>query len=327
MSRKLLFLLALCAIGAIVAYRASGWDFNWRLFLFSISDMHWGWLTASIIVTISTYGFRAMRWQILLAPLKPIRLPSLLAVTIVGFAAIYVLGRAGELARPLLLARREGVKVSAAVATIVVERALDMIMLLALFGLALITVVPPAGAEKTLGLLKSGAWAVAVTAGVAAAALFIVQTNSARIVKLIPFRRIASWVESFALGLSFLRDRKSLAMVMLQSAILWIAIALQFWFMLLGIKIPLSLGAAVLVMVGAAIGSIAQIPGIGGGFQVGMIAMMTLFQIPKEQAFGASLIATVVSYAPALVIAGIYMLIQGVSVRELKSAISKPETI
>jgi uncharacterized protein (TIRG00374 family) len=328
MSRKLLVLLALCAIAAIVAYRASGWDFNWTLFLESLSDMNWAWLAASIVMTVLSYFARTVRWQILLAPLKSIQISSLFGITIVGFAAIYVLGRAGELARPLWLARREGVPVSGAIATIVVERALDMIMLLALFGLALIAVEVPSGSEKTLGLLKNAAWIVALAAGVAAIVLFIIHSSAARIVQWIPFKRIASLVETFARGLSFLRDRKSLALVLAQSAILWITIALQFWFLLLGMNFPFTLGAASLVMVGAGIGSIAQIPGIGGGFQAGyMIGMMTLFQVPSERAFGTSLIATVVSYAPTVVIAAIYMLVQGISVRELKSTIRKPETV
>ena len=48
-SRKLLVLLALCLVGVIVAYRAWGWDFNWSLFLSSLSSMKAGWLIASIV--------------------------------------------------------------------------------------------------------------------------------------------------------------------------------------------------------------------------------------------------------------------------------------
>jgi uncharacterized membrane protein YbhN (UPF0104 family) len=200
-------------------------------------------------------------------------------------------------------------------------------MLLALFGLALLAVEVPSGAEKTIGELKNGAWFVALLAIVATIALFVIQKSSARIVRLIPFRRVASLVETFARGLSFLRDRKSLTLVLAQSAILWITIALQFWFMLLGMNFPFTLGAATLVMVGAGIGSIAQVPVVGGGFQAGMIGMMALFQVPKEEAVAASLIATVVSYGPTIAIAAIYMLIQGISVRELRNTIRKPETV
>ncbi len=295
MSRKLLFLLALCAIVAIVAYRASGWDFNWNLFLNSLSDLKTAWLLASVLLTFVAYWIRAIRWHVLLAPLKRIRITPLFAVTIVGFAAIYGLGRAGEVARPVWLARRENVPMSGSIATIIVERFLDLIMLTSLFAVALVVIEVPADSENTLRVLKKAAWIVAATAAGAMIALIIIRTNAGRIVKLIPFRRVASWVNHFAQGLAFLQNRRSFSWVILQSGVLWIVIALQFWALLLGMNFEFSLGAATLVMVGAGIGSIAQVPGIGGGFQAGYIfGMMTLFQIPKEQAIATSLIATVV---------------------------------
>jgi hypothetical protein len=51
----------------------------------------------------------------------------------------------------------------------------------------------------------------------------------------------------------------------------------QFWFMLLGMNFRFSIAAATLVMVGAAVGSVAQLPGIGGGFQALYIFCMTTF--------------------------------------------------
>src|SRR5688572_11532475 len=100
MSRKLLVLLALCAIVAIVAYRASGLDFDWALFRASLSGLRPGWLLGCVLLTFATYWLRAIRWQVLLAPLKRLSVSQLLAITTVGFATIFSLGRAGELARP-----------------------------------------------------------------------------------------------------------------------------------------------------------------------------------------------------------------------------------
>jgi uncharacterized protein (TIRG00374 family) len=324
----LLALLALCAIGAIVAYWFWGRDFNWDLFLSSLSGLNGGWLFASVILTLSTYGFRARRWQILLNPLKRIGLVPLFWLTLVGFAAIYGLGRAAELARPLWLTRREGVALSGSLATIVVERFLDSILLVALFGLALIAVEVPAESAGSLGLLKNTAWIVAGAAIAAMVGLFLVRAQAAAISRFIPFRRLASWFDSFAQGLSFLQNGKSLGGVLLQSVLLWITVALQFWFVLRGMNIHLPLGASTVVMVGAAIGSLAQIPGIGGGFQAGYIfCMTTFFQIPLEQAVATSLITTVFSYGPTIAIAGLYMIFQGISLTELKTTIQKPESL
>jgi uncharacterized membrane protein YbhN (UPF0104 family) len=96
MNRKLLVLLVLFAAGLIVAYRVWGQDFDWPLFLSSLSQMKAGWLTASVLLTILTYWFRAVRWQTLLAPLKTVPILSLFSITLVGFSAIFLFGEPGD---------------------------------------------------------------------------------------------------------------------------------------------------------------------------------------------------------------------------------------
>ena len=127
MSRKLLVLLALALVVVIVAYWVWGREFDWSLFVSSLKTVKAGWLAASIAATMGTYWFRAIRWQVLLAPLKAIRVPSLFSITIIGFSAIFMLGRAAELTRPIWLSKREKVALTGSVATIVVERFLDSI--------------------------------------------------------------------------------------------------------------------------------------------------------------------------------------------------------
>ena len=138
-----------------------------------------GWLIASIVATVATYWFRAIRWQILLAPIKAIGLRSLFSITIVGFSAIYVLGRAGEIARPVWLARREKVALTGSVATIVVERFLDAIMLIVAFVVAVLAAEVPSTSSPKLALLKNGAWIIAAIAGASMIALFALRSNAA----------------------------------------------------------------------------------------------------------------------------------------------------
>src|SRR3954468_1230364 len=133
MSRKWFIFLVLCVIVAIVAYRASGWNFNWGIFFSTIRNIQWGWLSMSILVTLMTFFLRALRWQKLLEPVKKIGLSPIFTTTVMGFSAIFLLGRAGELVRPLWLARRQKVSVSASFATIIVERLLDSTMLIGIF--------------------------------------------------------------------------------------------------------------------------------------------------------------------------------------------------
>src|SRR5688500_9374429 len=119
MNRKSLVMLALAAVVAIVAYRLRGWDFDWSLFFDSLWNVKPSWLLASLIATLLSYVIRAFRWQVILNPLKSIRIQPLISTTLVGFSAIYLFGRAGEIVRPLWLTRREHIPLTASVATII----------------------------------------------------------------------------------------------------------------------------------------------------------------------------------------------------------------
>src|SRR5689334_19376702 len=93
MNRKLLVALVLIVIGLIVAYRSQLWEFDWHTFFNTFRDVQVGWLVASILTTFLTYWLRAIRWQALLGPLKAISINALLTATLIGFSAIYVVGR------------------------------------------------------------------------------------------------------------------------------------------------------------------------------------------------------------------------------------------
>jgi uncharacterized protein (TIRG00374 family) len=245
----------------------------------------------------------------------------LISTNLVGFSAIYLLGRPGELVRPLWLTRRENIPFTASVATIVVERVLDGLMLIGLFGLALLLVQLPAAAQQTVALMKNTAWLMVAASVAAMLLLFFFRSNGERIIRYVPFGKLGSLLKNFSEGLSFLDRTRSFGLAVIHSVLVWLVIVLQFWFMLLGMNFQFSISAATLVLVGAAIGSIAQVPGIGGGFQAGYVfCMTTFFSVPAEQAIATSLIAWISSYAPTVLVAGLYMISQGLSLKDLKTA-------
>jgi uncharacterized membrane protein YbhN (UPF0104 family) len=320
MSRKLLFLLVFSVIVVIVAYRWQDWDFDWSLFFSTLWSLQPAWLAASILATALQYVSRAYRWQVLLSPLKTVRIEPLLTSTLLGFSAIFLLGRPAELVRPVWLTRQERVPFSATIATLIVERMLDLLMLVALLATSLIFIEVAPAASRSLAVLKQAAWVMIFASIAGIGCMFIFRSNVDRIATAVPIKRLASMLQSFAEGLSFLRRRRTLIMAVVHSVALWIVIALQFWFILLGTNFNLSLQAATLVMVGVAIGSIVQIPGVGGGFQVGFVfCMTTFFGIPAERALAGSLVALVFNSIPTLVITGLYMLAQGVSFSDLRA--------
>src|SRR2546426_4059980 len=224
MNRKLLFLLILTVIAIVALYRAFGWDFNWSLFVSSLWNIQPWWLTLSIAATLLTYVVRAVRWQVLLNPLKEIPMGPLISTNVLGFSAIYLVGRAGELVRPLWLTRREHVPLTASVATIVVERFLDTFMLIVLFGWALLLVKLPSAAEHTVTLMKNTAWIMVAGSIGAMIFMFFFRSNAERIIRYVPIAGLASLLKSFSEGLSFLDRGRSFGLVIAHSVLVWIVI-------------------------------------------------------------------------------------------------------
>src|ERR1043166_2400027 len=116
-------------------------------------------LLLGVCVTLTTYALRAFRWQYLLAPIGPSRFSTAFQTTVIGFAASFLLpARPGEVLRPYLLARRENLPPTAAFATIILERLLDLVTVLLLFGVFVVLVDPAsiAGDPATYARVKTG---------------------------------------------------------------------------------------------------------------------------------------------------------------------------
>ena len=100
-------------------------------------------LLLSASVFVATFGFviRALRWHVLLSPVRPdTTLRSRLASVAIGFMANNILpARIGEFARAYALSKLEPVSATAAVGTLVVERFMDGVILLLFLVLPLMT--------------------------------------------------------------------------------------------------------------------------------------------------------------------------------------------
>ena len=171
-------------------------------------------LIAATIVVLVTYSIRAFRWQYLLAPIGPTRFSTAFQTTVIGFAASFLLpARAGELLRPYLLAKRDQLPPTAAFATIILERLLDLITVLLLFGVFVLTVDPASlsGDPALYARVKTGGLLAAAVSVAGLLVLFALAGHPERLGRLalkvervLPeklARAVARFVESFAQGL------------------------------------------------------------------------------------------------------------------------------
>ena len=118
------------AVGLIAVFlRNADLDRVWSAVAAARADF----LVLSLALMALTFVIRAERWQYLLGPLGPTTFRNVFRTTVIGFAASAVLpARAGEVIRPYLLARKEGLSATAAFATILVERVIDLVAVLLL---------------------------------------------------------------------------------------------------------------------------------------------------------------------------------------------------
>src|SRR5467141_2986552 len=128
-SRKLLVvLIVLLALGYAV-YRSSGMmhlgDFSGARLWMAIRNADPLLLILSLVAIYGCYALRALRWKVFQRNLGPSRFVPIYAMTLAGFAAIFLLGRAGEPVRPLLLARTEKLPVADTFGIFVLERLFD----------------------------------------------------------------------------------------------------------------------------------------------------------------------------------------------------------
>jgi uncharacterized protein (TIRG00374 family) len=88
-----------------------------------------------VLTNLAGYVFRVYRWRVLLTPIRPgIGYYGLTSATFIGSMVSFLIPfRIGEVVRPVLLARRERLNAGAAIATIAIERVLDLLTILLLF--------------------------------------------------------------------------------------------------------------------------------------------------------------------------------------------------
>jgi len=121
------------------------------------------WLALAVAAIIGDLLFRAVRWQVLIRPIRAVPFRRLTAYMLVGYLANNVLpARLGELVRSHYLGDREGISRSATLGTVVVERVVDTVVLVGI------------GAAAILVLNVRGVVVSAILIGVAIAALLCV---------------------------------------------------------------------------------------------------------------------------------------------------------
>jgi glycosyltransferase 2 family protein len=319
-------------------WRNFQWDRLWR----SIADARPGYLLLGVLGVYASYLVRAIRWEFFMRPIKAASLWVLFVGQVLGFSAIFLVGRPGELVRPAYIAKKENVSMSSMVAVWLLERVLDTIAMVALFAAALYFEPVDPDTAKGLSVLHAmhkGGYVLFGFTGLLILGLVLFRLKAAgmtagalRLFGFLPARArgsFARFLHSFSEGLSVIRDWKGLAGSVATTALLWALNTTVFWFVFKSVQHRLgrlAWLAAALTLFCAALGLLVQFPGVGGGYQVGIILALTqIFNIKAETATGASILLWIIMSAPCLALGLVLLIRQGLSIRKLEAIAEEEE--
>lgn len=309
--------MVIAAIGvtALAVFLFLRWrelGFRWEEFASTFRNLHWSWLVAGGIFALLTYFGRALRWRVLLAPLRSSpSLWNLFSATAIGFTAIVLFGRAGELVRPYLISLKEEVPFSTQVAAWVVERIYDLLTTLLLFGIAL-SRIHTSGIDigtRLEWVLRGGGYA----AGAVASAALVILVGFGRFgghmrrrlldaLAFLPerlLRKARDAVCSFASATECTGRWAVVLQLVFYSLLEWLLIIACYVCLLRAVPATASLQLTdAIILVGfTAFGAVIQVPGIGGGTQVVAVIILTeLYRIPLEASSSIAILIWAVTF-------------------------------
>ncbi len=322
MSKKriLAYVIVTAILAALVYVQFRTWkDFDWLTFWDQSKQISPRHILQAIALIYFSYFLRALRWKIFLQPVrKDVSTLELIPPTLVGFTGLALLGRPGELIRPYLIARRANLTFSSQMAAWAIERIFDVggftvLMVLAIFLPTELRFLP--NPEIYPRLRVGGFLLVALVTGLALGAFLVAQFGEA-LAGWIEIRfshlaanfghRVAQRLREFHGGLDTIHSPLSFLQLSGVSILMWWLIALAYR------EVTHAYGPAlehmtvskVLLLMGSSmLGSLIQLPGVGGGSQLATIsALQHIFHASHELAASCGILlwlTTFVAVVPA----------------------------
>jgi len=288
------------------------------------------------------YLLRAVRWKIFLKPVRPkTAVTEMVAPTLVGFTGLALLGRAGEFIRPYLIARRTGLSFSSQLAVWAVERIFDVgafafLIVLAIFLPKGLQSIPHP--EYYARLREAGFFLIAIVALTAAAAVIIRRKGDAA-ARWVEERfshlssnighKLGQKVREFGTGLNTIHGVAEMLSLAAVSVGMWYLIALAYHevthaYGVDALEIPV---AQLLILMGSSmVGSMLQLPAVGGGSQIATIATLSsVFDVPPELAASCGILLWLVTFAAVVPVGLILAHREHLSLRKLSEESHRQE--
>ncbi len=284
------------------------------------------WLIPGVAVYFGAVWARTWRWHYMLRHLVHVPLTRLFPIVVIGYMGNNVYpARAGEVLRSYVLRRKEGVPISASLATVVLERLFDgLVMLLFVFVTLPFAPLPPG--YTTLVTIFSIVFmgALAVFLALAMRPARVGQLYAWLVDRLLPVNlrpRVHGLFDRFVEGLQSLRSPRELALIFLSSTLIWLTETTKYWFVMQAF--PFEVPFTVLMLMTAVVNlftTLPSTPGYIGTFDVPGIAVLVAHGVTQAVATGYTLVLHVALWLPITALGALYMLIEHVGWRDIDRA-------
>lgn len=315
-----------------------------------LGSINYLWVLPSTLLVLISFVLRAVRWQLILSSNQKIGFLSSYHPLIIGFMINCILpGRVGEVARPVILKKKDNVPFSIGLATVVAERIFDLFILIILFifFLSSAKIDPDLIIEfgnynlnsKTLETVFSGMIKLSILlfVGIIIIGFDFTRKIINRIIMGMPsflfffgasFKKkiqdkvctpVVNIIENFASGFSFIKSPKLILICIMFSVIIWVLSALTYYVFSLGcpgINLSFAELTAVMLIVCFFI-ALPSAPGFWGLWEAGGVFAMLLFGVPEKEAAGFTLANHAIQMFPVIIMGLISAFIIGVDIRRV----------
>ena len=294
-------------------------------------------LLGGIIIMFLSHAVRALRWQIVLRPLKRhTNFWLAFKATIAGYAMNNLIPRSGELVRPYMMSRGERIPMAGTLASVVVERLTDVLALAALIAFSLIsfehrvtTVFPMFSGDVITGL----AVLLILLAGLILVFFSERRTEQFLAIALRPFpAKIATKIEKmgrdFSRGLRGL-ERRSIIPLLLGTAGIWGLYGISMFVSLKGFNTPamnaLTLRDAFLLLTLSGIAFTIPTPGGTGSYHALITTGLSMmFGVPPTIALAYAVATHALSYVTITLVGLVFLVREGISFRSARELSAAP---
>lgn len=301
--------LLISAVCLYFAFRNIDWVQTWA----AIRGANYFYILLTVLVTLGSVWLRSYRWKFMLDPIRQVPVSGLYQSTMIGFMANNLLpARLGEFVRAYAVGRAHGVSKSAAFATIVIERAFDMLTLVFCLGLVLLLV------ELSSQIKWMGLFAILVTLVLFSVLVFFRQRRDlvirivGRLTRSLPEAsrsKSDKLLHSFIDGLEVLANGGHILAIIGLSLVMWGSVMLSFDLTMRAFHLDVPIYTSMVLLVVVSLGlMIPSGPGFAGTFEAAVIWTLLRFPgISKEEAASFAIVYHATQFVPITAI-GLYYL-------------------